>query len=265
MHRIPAGEFIMGSTPEEIEKAVALDKDGALFALLHESPQFRGYGAEFYLGAFAVTNEQFARFLTDTKPSENELDHWVSTLYRIERPVRTGMPFRVSPGFERHPAAHVSWYGAAAYCQWASLRLPTEIEWERAARGQDGRIFPWGNEWQSDALSWWSSHTDEGNTAPVDGFPKGRSPYGIYQMAGNVEEWCADWYRHDVYQLYAAGDLTPPKSGRGHVVRGGNCMYRERLGFRCAMRRSSASAFVNILFTGIRCACDVAMVLKPNR
>lgn len=262
MRRIPAGEFVMGSTPEQVEEAIAMDKDGPLFALHHECPQFRAFTSDFYLSVYAITNEQFARFLSELKPSLFQLDHWVSKLERIEVPSKRDTPFRVIPGFERHPVIHVSWYGAAAYCQWASVRLPTEIEWEKAARGTNGRIFPWGNDWDSNALAWWSSHDADHDTEPVDAFAKGCSPYGIFQMAGNVEEWCADWYRHDVYQLYATGDMTPPKSGLGRVVRGGNCMFRHKLGFRCAMRRFSASSLVNILYTGIRCACDANFLLQ---
>jgi formylglycine-generating enzyme required for sulfatase activity len=256
MQRIPAGEFVMGSTPEQIEAAITMDKDGPLFALHHECPQFRGFTSDFYLSVHAITNEQFARFLSDLKPTEFQLDRWISSLERITSPSEPNEPFRVIPGFERHPVVHVSWHGAEAYCHWASLRLPTEIEWEKAARGNDGRIFPWGNDWDSDALAWWSSHDADHDTEPVDAFARGCSPYGIFQMAGNVEEWCADWYRHDAYQCYATGDMTPPKSGLGRIARGGNCMFRHKLGFRCAMRRMSASLLVNILYTGIRCACS---------
>ena len=232
MRIVPAGEFIMGSTREQIDGAIAMDKDGPQFPLLHETPQFRAKIGNFYLSVFAVTNEQFARFLSETKPSPEQLQHWVSWLDRIV--VAANESYRVVPEFKTHPVINVTWFGAEAYCQWAGLRLPPELEWEKAARGTDGRIFPWGNDWRADHLSWWGSHDQTETTVPVDAFENGCSPYGIFQMAGNV---------------------VLPRAGMGRVVRGGNCLRKNKLEFRCAMRRANTPAFSNILLTGIRCAC----------
>jgi formylglycine-generating enzyme required for sulfatase activity len=252
---IPAGEFIMGSTPAEIEAARQMDPDGLLFALNSETPQFRVFLPAFYLGVFAVTNAQFARFLDEVRPAPKQLKRWLPTSGRILPPSGTAEPYRVETGYERHPAVHVSWFGAEAYCQWAGLRLPREFEWEKGARGTDGRLFPWGNEWHDDYLRWYGGPRPEHETtAPVDALPEGRSPYGLFQMAGNVDEWCADWYRPEDYARYARGDLEPPTTGYGRVVRGGTCLRRNRLEFRCAMRRGNAPALVNILHTGLRCA-----------
>ncbi|HUJ70874.1 MAG TPA: SUMF1/EgtB/PvdO family nonheme iron enzyme, partial [Verrucomicrobiae bacterium] len=254
------GDFIMGSTGEDIEAATRMDKDAEQFGLRHETPQFTASTPDYYIGVYAVTNEQFARFLTETDLSKEQLEYWLPWNERIVLPDEAGAPYRVVPGFERHPAINVSWFGAKAYCEWARLRLPTEIEWEKAARGTDARTFPWGDDWRADALRWWSNRPRGETTAPVDAFPEGCSPYGLYQMAGNVEEWCADWYLPEVYERYATGHLRPPTSGVGRAARGGACLRRNKLEFRCAMRRANPPALVNILYTGIRCACDASCV-----
>ncbi|PYJ67479.1 MAG: hypothetical protein DME76_15110 [Verrucomicrobia bacterium] len=256
MRLIPAGEFIMGSTMEQTEAAKRMDKAGPQFPLGHETPQFRAEIDNFYLSVFAVTNEQFARFLSDTKPSAEQLQRWISWLDRIVPSSNEAEPYRAIPEFEMHPVINVTWFGAQAYCEWAGLRLPTEIEWEKAARGDDGRIYPWGNEWDPDRLGWWGSHDGKETTVPVDTFPEGCSPYGIFQMVGNVEEWCADWYQPDVYKRYAAGNLAVPRAGMGRIIRGGNCLRKNKLEFRCAMRRANTPSFTNILLTGSRCAGD---------
>ena len=254
MRVIPEGEFIMGSTPEQVEAAIAMDHEGAQFPLRHETPQACVRTPAFSLGVYPVTNEQYARFLCEIDPTPAQRALYVTWFDRLILPASENEHYRVKPGFERHPVINVTWFGAQAYCQWAGLRLPTEIEWEKAARGSDGRIFPWGNEWHSEHLCWWGSHGPEETTSPVDAFPSGCSPYGIFQMAGNVEEWCLDWYQPEVYQRYARGDLATPRVGVGRVIRGGNCMRKHRLEFRCALRRSNTPAFANILFTGVRCA-----------
>ena len=269
---IPAGEFIMGSTPQQIEAARTMDINGHEFTLLDELPQFRACLPDFYLGECAVTNEQFAKFLNAAQPSPDELKRLAPEMERIgvgggaggpppaanagKRRARSGTPYQVAAGFERHPVVHVSWFGAEAYCRWAGLRLPTELEWEKAARGTDGRLYPWGNEWHDDFLRWHNTAQRGETTAPVDAFPKGRSPCDIFQMAGNVDEWCADWYQWDSYRRYATGDLRPPAEGELRVVHGGTCVGWQKIRFRCAHRRGNDEAIVNVHYTGIRCACD---------
>jgi formylglycine-generating enzyme required for sulfatase activity len=254
---IPAGEFIMGSTPEQIEAARLMDIGGHEFTLLDELPQFRPFLPDYYVSVYAVTNEQFATFLSETRPTPEQLKRWAPALERISIPAKKNEVCRVTPGFERHPVIHVSWFGAEAYCRWVGLRLPTEIEWEKAARGTDGRLYPWGNEWQDHVLCWDGDRLRKyETTAPVDAYPEGHSPYGIFQMAGNVDEWCADWYQWDVYRRYATGDLRPPPGGEMRVVRGGTCAGWKKIRFRCAHRRGNDAAIVNVLYTGIRCACD---------
>lgn len=260
MRLIPAGEFIMGSTPEQIEAARHMDIYGSQFTLLDELPQFRAFLPDFYLSECAVTNEQFAKFLNDIQPDEKELQHLAPELKCIC--VDENKIYRAADGFENHPVVHVSWFGADAYCRWAGLRLPTELEWEKAARGADGRIFPWGDEWHDDFLRWHSTARNGETTAPVDAYPNGRSPFGIFQMAGNVDEWCAEPYQWDIYQRYATGDLHLPAQGATQVVRGGICIGWQKIRFRCAHRRGNDAAIINLHYTGIRCACDARQITE---
>jgi formylglycine-generating enzyme required for sulfatase activity len=254
MRLIASDEAIFGSSLREIESAIRLDRDGALFSLENETPRFSAFVPSYYFAVYAVTNLQFAAFLSCTLPSSTLLNLWMPWREKICGPGSSRTTYRAAPGFEKHPVANVSWYGAEAYCRWAGLRLPTEIEWEKAARGVDGRIFPWGDQWSPESLCWHGSHFATEETVPVDAFEGGSSPYGICQMAGNVEEWCGDWYEPHVYQRYAEGALNTPAHGYERVIRGGNCRRRNRLEFRCAMRRGNKPGFTNILLTGIRCA-----------
>lgn len=255
---IPGGEFTMGSARRDIESAAQMDADGPSFDLTPETPQFQLFVPTFYLGVFTATNEQFARFLSEMQPGSALFDLWVYAAAHFIKPERGSGTYRVDRGFERHPAVHITWFGAEAYCRWAKLRLPTEIEWEKAARGTDARLFPWGNEWHDDFLRWRRGNCVESEpTAEVDACPEGRSPYGIFQMAGNVAEWCEDWYQPNAYSEHALGNRRSPPSGNERVLRGGSCVQWHKLKFRCAMRQSSTPAFTNVDFTGFRYACDL--------
>jgi iron(II)-dependent oxidoreductase len=264
MRLVPSGDFTMGSTQKDIERARRMDRDGwrfALshepFALSHETPQVELFVPAFYISVFTVTNEQFARFLSEMLPETAMFGPWAYPITHIRKPNQEGEPFRVDPGFERHPVVHVSWLGASAYCRWAGLRLPTEVEWEKAARGTDARLFPWGDSWHDDFLRWRHGHCRGIEpTTVVDAHPQGCSPYGIYQMAGNVAEWCEDWYQPRIYDERSMGNRFPPFSGNERVLRGGSCLQRNRLEFRCAMREASPAVALTVDFTGIRCACD---------
>jgi len=214
--RVPAGEFLMGSDPV---------KD--LDAGDNEQPQHRVYLSEFHIGRYPVTNAQYAAFVKATKHRAPE--HW-------ERG-------EVPSGKENHPVVYVSWDDAVAFYQWLSretgktFRLPTEAEWEKAARGTDGRIYPWGNEWDETKLN--SGEAGPGDTTPVGQYsPDGDSPYDAADMSGNVWEWCADWFGEEEYQRRAKStvrDPQGPKESTFRVLRGGAFFYF-RGGVRCAAR-----------------------------
>jgi formylglycine-generating enzyme required for sulfatase activity len=209
--RVPAGEFYMGSDP-------ARDN----FAKPDEMPRHCVYLSEFYIGKYEVTSQQFADYAR-----------------------ASGTAFESPAGKDDHPAVRVSWDEAVAFCQWLSqatgrhMRLPTEAEWEKAARGTDGRLYPWGDKWDPTWLN--SNEGGASDTTPVTKFtPAGDSPYGASDMVGNVWEWTADWYNANLYEELAksgvtAKDPTGPASGSHRVMRGGSWYYR-RSGARAAYR-----------------------------
>src|SRR5437899_8833108 len=127
MRLIPAGEFIMSSTMEQTEAAKRMDKAGPQFPLVHETPQFRAEIDNFYLSVFAVTNEQFARFLSDTKPSAEQLQRWISWLDRIVPSSNEAEPYRAITEFEIHTVNNVIVLGAQAYSEWSGCRSRKEI------------------------------------------------------------------------------------------------------------------------------------------
>lgn len=260
---VPAGEFIMGSPEGEGED--------------DEHPQRVVYLDAFYMDRYEVTNEQFARFVDATGYSTAAEKAGVGLLWTGEYYEQVeGATWRHPQGQGSsiedkmdHPVVQISWNDAAAYCRWAGQRLPTEAEWEKAARGTDGRIFPWGNSALSGnqantcdvncELAWKDVRMDDGyaDTAPVGQYEAGVSPYGAYDMAGNVWEWVADWYDAGYYRQSPERSPQGPDAGEKRVLRGGS-WWNAAASVRVADREDSLpNSGVN--FLGARCAVSAPL------
>jgi len=235
MVRIPAGPFWMGD-----------DKGPA-----DERPRHRVQIEEFLIDRAQVTNAQFARFLNARGGRAPDGQTWYDQNDNDARIHMRGNQWTADAGHEDHPVVEASWYGALEYCRWLGKRLPTEAEWEKAARGTDGRKYPWGNEPPDESRAHFARGWNE--LKPVGSFLKGASPYGVLDMAGNGWEWVSSAYlpypyvaddgredlRRDAVRGTRGGghdaraeEITTTQRGR-HVSRnprGGH----HNIGFRCA-------------------------------
>jgi serine/threonine-protein kinase len=219
---VPAGEFAMGTKMDA--------KTGSMY----ERPMHTVYLDAYWIDQHEVTKAQYAKCIAAGACREPELS------------------FSNWSRYPDYPVDYINWKDADAYCRWAGRRLPTEAEWEKAARGTDDRIYPWGNaEPTPKLLNFDNAYKD---TTPVGCFsPAGDSPYGAWDMAGNVEEWVNDWYQRDYYTISPASNPPGPESGDGRVQRNGKwdspsygvrVTYRwgtnpeystDGFGFRCAV------------------------------
>ena len=253
----------MTSTPADW--LIENEKDGTLLVLIPEGEFVAGGpGSDegggpfpvtlppYYLALTPVTNAQYARFLTERRPGSGDLNKWIGLgSYCYVR--ASGDGYEAYGERDGHPVVQVSWHGARAYCEWAGLRLPTELEWEKGARGVDGREYPWGNDWARGPRCRNNKNKGNEQTCGVWGYPEGCSPWGLYQMSGNVWEWCEDWYESGAYDRYKRGDLTTPPSGGRRVLRGGSWYYDIIDLFRCAYRYSYYPD-LRYHFDGFRCS-----------
>ncbi|MEW6381398.1 MAG: SUMF1/EgtB/PvdO family nonheme iron enzyme [bacterium] len=246
MIEIPGGLFWMGAQRDKRTER-NFDKD----ARNDESPVHQVELSAYRIGKYPVTVEQYRRFIEDGGYENNR--YWQATggFGKYREPKK----WEDQKQYPSRPVVSVSWYEAAAFACWAGGRLPTEAEWERAARGpgQEYRKYPWGsNEPTPETANFYESET--GKAAPVGIFPDNCSPEGVIDMAGNVWEWCQDWYSEKYYQLCArqgvVKDPLGPKNGEGRVVRGGSFLSYQ-VNLRCAARYWSVpSSRVN--YSGFR-------------
>ena len=249
--RVPAGYFTMGSAEGRAD----------------EQPVHQVHLDDFYIDRFEVNNDQYAAFLNDIGGNADGEGHLLFDLRDPDAQIRYDERYAPIPGTEQRPVAEVSWYGARAYCTWAGMELPTEAMWEKAARGTDGRIYPWGDSIDRSQANYGKEGCCRGDdsdgffdSAPVGSYQRGISPYGAYDMAGNVWEWVMDWYGEDYYAQSTERDPQGPDAGISRVLRGGSMSsdpYRLRttdrgglppsvtyiiVGFRCAARELPATA-----------------------
>ncbi len=188
---VPAGEFTMGNSEGEAD----------------EQPAHLVYVDAFLLDKYEVTVKQYATFIR-AKGIDAPSD-WKT----MNQPTN-----------HKRPVVNVEWTDAAEYCKWIGKRLPTEAEWEKAARGTDDRLYPWGSDSPTSlqanfGKTKWNNH---GALAPVGTLENGKSPYGVYDMAGNVWEWVSDWYDNDYYKNSPSQNPTGPAMGESKVLRGGS-------------------------------------------
>lgn len=212
MVRVPAGEFRMGITPEQ-EKTL-VEKNGASAGGFNfEKPDHSVNVADFWIDRYLVTNEEYKKFI-DANPTYlvpgTEIDQLKALGWDdIARTFPKGRDY--------YPVVLVSWFDANAYCLWAGKRLPTEAEWEKAARGSDGRLYPWGNEWASDKSA--SGARGALDASPVGKFQAGGSPYTAHDMVGNVWQWTSSLFEKYPYDA-KDGREDQQKAGE-RVARGG--------------------------------------------
>jgi formylglycine-generating enzyme required for sulfatase activity len=234
---IPAGAFPMGD-PAAGEDA---------------SPMHEVYLDAYQIGRYPVTVEEYRRFIEDEGYQNKQW--WQAGGFGERTQMAEWYEQVLHPN---RPVVWVTWYEAAAYCAWAGGRLPTEAQWERAARGTKGRKYPWGND-KPDSSRANYYETKIGHASPVGLFPRGATPEGIQDLAGNVWEWVRDWYGEDYYRRSLRKNTWQSETSSFHVVRGG-CFYDVSELLRAAVRlRSKPDDRLD--WIGFRCARDV----EPGR
>jgi serine/threonine-protein kinase len=254
---VPGGDFTMGS-------------DSSSYA--NERPVHTVFLDSYWIDQTEVTNAMFEAFVAQSSYQTDAEKTGSSIVFNPDSgsngPIQGADwqhplgPDSSQSNLAEYPVVHVSWNDARMYCEWAGRRLPTEAEWEKAARGTDGRTFPWGNEFDGTRLnfadvnlkaSWGNNNFDDGFqlSAPVGSYPLGASPYGALDMVGNAWEWVNDWADEAYYQSSPSGNPGGPDSGEYHVLRGGSWHDPED-GNRAAYRGWASPEDTDITL-GFRC------------
>jgi sulfatase modifying factor 1 len=229
-----------------------------------ERPRHRVELDGFEIDAYEVTNARFGRFVEAGGYSSPALWSpagwtWKNRLH-VTQPAHWANPAWNGPS---QPVVGVSWYEADAFCRYVGKRLPTEAEWEKAARGDDERAFPWGQDWDPRHAN---GPPGGSVTVPVGSYPTGVSPFGIHDLAGNVWEWVADWYGAAYYASSPATNPTGPSSGSERVFRGGSWFSSEPASLGTTFREHTNGFEFGIRdrMTGFRCARDARGIARSG-
>ncbi|MBI5666788.1 MAG: SUMF1/EgtB/PvdO family nonheme iron enzyme [Chloroflexi bacterium] len=264
---IPGGTFEMGTTPQEVAEAVRVcveDQGGNCLMEYGEDsiPVHTVRLSPYYLEISEVTVDQYVRFLNTLGPGGHRAgcDGQPCATTQTEDSTSNirfdGQTYSVRPLVASYPVTNVTWYGAKGYCQTIGRRLPTEAEWEFAARGFEGSIYPWGNTWDAAYAKTSIPVSDEVGPVSIMRYMIGASPFGLADMAGNAAEWVNDWYDPTFYRQPEASRQNPtgPVAGEEKVIRGGS--WDAKPFFARSVHRQSRDPLFSGPWLGFRCAAD---------